>query len=129
MASVDPDGSKRVFRGCQHLSVKGSQALTTDELSGFTMMETKMMIAHRLYLRIEEIGAKEAHDPTELGVTDLAGKIAHMIVDLVFPNVYDLAGMLKNDSFLKDHIAYAFELLRKDTARQNARKRRYDKIL
>merc|ERR1712157_374440 len=60
--------------------VSGNQTLTAPELAAAPEAERKMMIGNSLYPKIGAICA-EVHDPSELGVSDLAGKITGMLLD------------------------------------------------
>jgi polyadenylate-binding protein len=90
----------------------GNQTLTAPELAAAPESERKMMIGNSLYPKIGEI-VSTVHDPAELGVTDLAGKITGMLLDGI-PDIADLVSLLDNDSLLKQRVASAVEVLRKD---------------
>ena len=90
----------------------GNQTLTAPELAAAPESERKMMIGNSLYPKIQEIVSK-VHDPAELGVTDLAGKITGMLLDGI-PDIADLVSLLDNDALLKQRVGSAVEVLRKD---------------
>merc|ERR1712127_1109793 len=90
----------------------GNQTLTAPELAAAPESERKMMIGNSLYPKIGEI-VSQVHDPAELGVSDLAGKITGMLLDGI-PDIADLVSLLDNDNLLKQRVSSAVEVLRKD---------------
>merc|ERR1712048_1394860 len=90
----------------------GGQTLTAPELAAAPESERKMMIGNSLYPKIGEI-VSQVHDPAELGVSDLAGKITGMLLDGI-PDIADLVSLLDNDPLLKQRVSSAVEVLRKD---------------
>ena len=96
----------------QQVPPGGNQTLTAPELAAAPESERKMMIGNSLYPKIGEI-VSQVHDPADLGVNDLAGKITGMLLDGI-PDIADLVSLLDNDSLLKQRVSSAVEVLRKD---------------